>query len=329
MNAIVAHLKEGIEVIHLYSGRTICKLLLPDHELHADVNGDGVLDHVKASGTLGDELFTFGGDEEAAQVVQSCHAVATSGIPPSQDLFNGSVCKPQAAVVDYSLEMTGQAWNEHATGVQRVSLVAPVLLPRRDRHRRHRRRHGDVIFFNSRGELTSYATESLSSKGPHGHMRWQISTQASWNPADAEASGAGGDASWEAAATAPTNAPSLTAISLRADGGPGHKRRPEVVLAVGDTEAVFVGAGGRVLGQVSLPTTPVEPVIVADFNGDRLNDLIFVTAIGPYGLVQVRQPGAMLLSSLLGCLVIVMSVIFVSLHLGNPRGGKPRGRSTD
>ncbi len=94
-NVLVAHLQEGIEVIHLYTGgsrharrtllpcqclsrlslswllcrahecicnlmsractgtfagRTICKLHLPSPGLHADVNGDGVLDHVQAYG---------------------------------------------------------------------------------------------------------------------------------------------------------------------------------------------------------------------------------------------------------------------------------------
>ena len=91
-NVLVAHLQEGIEVIHLYTGasqhagptlcpsvssvfwklgcthehmcdivlspitfrctagRTICKLHLPSPGLHADINGDGVLDHVQAYG---------------------------------------------------------------------------------------------------------------------------------------------------------------------------------------------------------------------------------------------------------------------------------------
>jgi hypothetical protein len=42
--------EEGIEVLHLYSGRTLCKMLLPPPGLHADVNGDGVVDHVQAHG---------------------------------------------------------------------------------------------------------------------------------------------------------------------------------------------------------------------------------------------------------------------------------------
>lgn len=38
-NVIVAHQEEGIEVLHLYSGKTLCKMLLPPPGLHADING--------------------------------------------------------------------------------------------------------------------------------------------------------------------------------------------------------------------------------------------------------------------------------------------------
>jgi hypothetical protein len=46
-NVVVAHQKEGIEAIHLPTGRTLCKLSLLEGGLHADINGDGVLDHVQ------------------------------------------------------------------------------------------------------------------------------------------------------------------------------------------------------------------------------------------------------------------------------------------
>jgi len=46
-NVILAHLEEGIEAVHLYSGRTICKLHLAPRGMHTDLNADGVLDHVQ------------------------------------------------------------------------------------------------------------------------------------------------------------------------------------------------------------------------------------------------------------------------------------------
>lgn len=46
-NVIVAHLEEGIEAVHLYTGRTICKLYLPPGGLHTDLNADGIPDHIQ------------------------------------------------------------------------------------------------------------------------------------------------------------------------------------------------------------------------------------------------------------------------------------------
>lgn len=50
LSSVDCKIQEGIEAIHLYTGRTICKLHLPKDGLHADVNGDGVLDHAMAYG---------------------------------------------------------------------------------------------------------------------------------------------------------------------------------------------------------------------------------------------------------------------------------------
>lgn len=46
-NVLVAHLEEGLEIVHLYSGRTVCKLHLPPGGLHTDLNADGVPDHIQ------------------------------------------------------------------------------------------------------------------------------------------------------------------------------------------------------------------------------------------------------------------------------------------
>lgn len=50
-NALVSHLHEGIEAVHIYTGRTLCKLHLPSPGLHVDLNGDGIVDHLQAYGT--------------------------------------------------------------------------------------------------------------------------------------------------------------------------------------------------------------------------------------------------------------------------------------
>lgn len=64
-NVWVAHLRDGIEAVELGSGRTVCKLHLATPGLHVDLDGDGMLDHIQASGTLlkhlcGDDMFKLG-----------------------------------------------------------------------------------------------------------------------------------------------------------------------------------------------------------------------------------------------------------------------------
>lgn len=48
-NVLIAHLRDGIEAMHLYTGRTVCKLLLPSPDLHVDINSDGARDCVPTS----------------------------------------------------------------------------------------------------------------------------------------------------------------------------------------------------------------------------------------------------------------------------------------
>jgi hypothetical protein len=50
-NVFVAHLRDGLEVVSLHTGQTICKLHLASPGLHLDLNGDGVLDHIQAAGS--------------------------------------------------------------------------------------------------------------------------------------------------------------------------------------------------------------------------------------------------------------------------------------
>ena len=52
----------------LYAGRTICKLHLAPGTLHADVNGDGVVDHVQVGRARCGEVLGRAGFGEVGQV---------------------------------------------------------------------------------------------------------------------------------------------------------------------------------------------------------------------------------------------------------------------
>ncbi|XP_050126192.1 uncharacterized protein LOC126603407 [Malus sylvestris] len=302
-NVVVAHQKEGIEVIHLATGRTFCKLHLQEGGLHADVNGDGVLDHVQAVGGHGAEQTVASGSME---VLRPCWAVATSGVPVREQLFNASICHHSLFNVFQHGEYSRGFGRTH--DLASLEVATPILIPRRDGHRHRKGSHGDVVFLTNRGEVTSY------SPGLHGHdavWQWHLTTGAIWSnlPSPSGMTEAG------------NVVPTLKSFSLRV-----HDIQ-EVVLAGGEQQAVVISPGGSIVTSIDLPAPPTYALITEDFSNDGLTDLIVVTNTGVYGFVQTRQPGAFFFSTLVGCLILVMGIIFVTQHLNSIKG-KPRASSS-
>ncbi|KAK7406758.1 hypothetical protein VNO78_08389 [Psophocarpus tetragonolobus] len=301
-NVVVAHQKEGIEALHLASGRTICKLHLQEGGLHADINGDGVLDHVQAVGGNGAEQTVVSGSME---VLRPCWAVATSGVPIREQLFNVSICHYS----HFNLFQHGELYRSYSQGSDIASLevATPIIIPRSDGHKHRKGSHGDVIFLTNRGEITSY------SPGLHGHdavWQWHQSTGVTWSNLPSPSG------MMEGGLVIPT----LKPLSLRL-----HDNQ-EMILAAGEQEAVVISPGGSLLATIELPGSPTHVLITEDFSNDGLTDLILVTSNGVYGFVQTRQPGALFFSMLVGCLIVVMGVIFVTQHLNSTKE-KPRPSS--
>ncbi|KAL6603393.1 hypothetical protein ACP70R_043754 [Stipagrostis hirtigluma subsp. patula] len=299
-NVVVAHEKEGIEAVHLASGRTICKLHLTEGGLHADINGDGVLDHVQVVGANGiKEQTVVSGSME---VLKPCWAVATSGVPVREQLFNVSICHYNHFNLfhhgDFSRSF-GKTFDP--TGLE---VATPILLQRDDGHKHRKGSHGDIIFLTSRGEVTSYSPGLL---GHDAVWRWQLSTAATWSNLPSPSG-----------MMENIVVPTLKAFSLRAYDP------KEVIIAGGDQEAVVISPSGSILTFIELPAPPTHVLILEDFSGDGLTDIILMTSGGVYGFVQTRQPGALFFSTLVGCLIVVIGVIFVSLHINSSNNGKPR-----
>lgn len=114
--------------------------------------------------------------------------------------------------------------------------------------------------------------------------------------------------------------PTLKAFSLRV-----HDNQ-QMILAGGDQEAVVISPGGSILTSIDLPAPPTHALVCEDFSNDGLTDVILMTSNGVYGFVQTRQPGALFFSTLVGCLIVVMGVIFVTQHLNSVKA-KPRASS--
>lgn len=107
-----------------------------------------------------DKIFQVVGGNGAQQTVVSgsmevlrpCWAVATSGVPVREQLFNASICHHSPFNLfqhgDMSRSFSGNA------DMDSLEVATPILIPRDDGHRHRRGSHGDVVFLTNRGEVS-------------------------------------------------------------------------------------------------------------------------------------------------------------------------------
>lgn len=324
-NALVAHVENGIEAVHLYTGRTLCRLALrPGAALHADVNADGVPDEVEAWGGS-----PWGIDASHAahhhhrEGQGGCWAQARSGVPPQESLFDGSICRHGAGGAAGSLQSMSRSFGQRLSG-RGLEIAPPAAVPVQPGSatayvvgRRHRRRMSDVAFLNSKGELTMLS--------PSGERLWSLSSRSGWP--EGKGSGAEvGTSSWalrhEAHDDHVPPQPTLDVFQLR----PGT--HSEVLLAAGSEAAVIVSPQGRVLAELDLPGPPAVPMAAADFSGDGLSDIMLVTDEGIFAWSQVRRPRGLPFAVLVGAMLVAMVTIYFTHH-GLGAKGVRRQRATE
>ncbi|KAK3255658.1 hypothetical protein CYMTET_35171, partial [Cymbomonas tetramitiformis] len=295
-NVIVAHLKEGIEAVQLYTGRTVCKLLLPPDSVHADVNGDSVLDHIQAHG-----WHPQNPEDGSGVRIPRCWATVTSGIGREQ-LFNGSICRTNMGH-EGSVSRSGRG-ESHSP----LEVAPPALMPAADTYLpgskavKRRGATSDLVFLNSRGEVTMYAID--------GTKRWQLQVHTTWHR-----SGYDGEEDV---------APALVTFAPRVGG------RVEAILASGAQIAAVISPTGHKLQKIALPNVPTSPPRLVDLNGDGLNDLLIPVQGGFYVFLQRAQSGQLPFTAMLGILIVAMAMVYFTQQQpgGDARGSKPQ-RSTD
>ena len=211
--------------------------------------------------------------------------------------------------------MRGRLHRAQRVGIVEVAPAAALPVPGRRGHYSAvaARQKSNAVFFTSRGELTAYSSA--------GDLLWQVFTGVDWPPA---AQVGGEDADGEESADAEQGAaPTLVPLSLR------RHAIPSAILAAGPDEVTVVSEHGHELESFALPAPPVQPLAAVDFDLDGYTDVILTTADGMYAWAQVRKPGAVPFSALVGGLVVTMLAVFVTQQGFMKQAGKPKGRSTD
>eukprot|EP00742_Colponemidia_sp_Colp-10_P011071 GILJ01012249.1.p1 GENE.GILJ01012249.1~~GILJ01012249.1.p1 ORF type:complete len:700 (+),score=92.80 GILJ01012249.1:149-2248(+) len=308
-NVVLAHIRNGLEVIHLFTGRTLTRITLREG-LHLDINGDGIVDHV--------------------QTYPGCYMMALSGVPPKEPLFNGSLCSPGGSLERITFAASGDLDKD----VELIQLAAPVavhhiediktsmsqfasVLPvslstdnqrnqesgdakrspkhkvKPQKHQRHSqiqtkqestqgsyhpRLVYDLAFLTSAGRVVSYS--------PHGHLNWQLGTNSMWSAEDST--------------DFPTLLPSLTVFTVRPESHQEH------LVAVGAKTISVITSSGSLIDEQPLPEVPVALPVPGDWDNDGYNDLIVVTAKGFHGYVQERRVGSRFFAILVGLLAVVL-----------------------
>eukprot|EP00823_Brevimastigomonas_motovehiculus_P006167 TRINITY_DN4981_c0_g1_i1.p1 TRINITY_DN4981_c0_g1~~TRINITY_DN4981_c0_g1_i1.p1 ORF type:complete len:882 (-),score=169.57 TRINITY_DN4981_c0_g1_i1:218-2863(-) len=317
-NVVVAHLRDGIEVIHFYSGRPLCHLSLKRDVAHVDMNGDGVIDHVEAVAGVHSPYSSHraGAADSHSSLVPKCLALITSGIPASQQLYNGSICLQRSLFV--SME---NGIKDNSDSVKDKIMVAPPLaMLERDpdgdnlilsemEHDVHKRY--SALFFVNDGTITCFDHA--------GKRLWQKRTKAIWplelsenDVRTIKVSGAEGFA-YRRQSFLPSITPYL--FPSINDGLPDH------VVVVGlSFMSVLSAEGGVLRTETPINDLTMSPPIIGDFNNDGFNDIILVGTQGYYGFLCVRSIGFKLLTVLVGILLVAMLIAFAIRLTGGTDG---------
>ena len=317
-NTLAVHGPEGVTILHLFTGRAVTSVSpLRRGSVYDDVNDDGRIDVLSAVVGPRQEFFGRHGIKEEWQ----CDARIATNVPGAEDtVFSAGICDTEGYFAGLSqlrrlaegdgADVTTESQvgghdplsliGSHNVADKNTLATTPLVLRQRRSKGHHMLEVEPVaLFLVSGGHVTAVNAKRR-------RVEWRLDTEADFSGmltghGDAEVVGTANDDAFdkEDSDSAVHGLPHLVAYTftaryhdpadVRSAYWARHRHDP-VAIAVGARRIVMIDTvHGRTVATVDLPAAPVAPAIVADFNGDGINDLIVFTRKGYFGYVVQRH----------------------------------------
>lgn len=251
-NVLVAHTKNGLEVIALKTGVPMTSLALTRGSTYADVDGDGVVDSILVLEKMEDvQTHGYAFAHEGGEI-QHCSLMVVSGLPAQSQLFNGSICANRHSLNDPLSNGRGRSLGRSRLPDE-IEATSPAILRTLDPKTLSESKLRDIVIAVNTGLVTCYSGT--------GAFKWQLKSAPTW------------DIGLENfASSLPFDADSMRVDDLGTeDSVHAH------VLVMGDSSLSLISRDGAFLTSAEIPARPVGYPVIGDFDSDGVTDVIIVT----------------------------------------------------
>jgi len=292
-NVLVVHTSRGLEVVSLLTGTPITSLALPLERLHADLDGDGIVDSIlvlESEEDVGIHNERFGHTYESVDNdLKHCSIMVLSGLPVHSQLFNISICSNQNSLHE-------SISRNKVPSV--ISAATPLVLRKINPNTRKEMKVRDLVTAINEGTITSVNGQGI--------FNWQIKDGPTW------------DLDYDM-----PNVLSFDPDAYRAYDYGTHDTLFSHILVNGDNLLALISRNGEILTTVDVPQPPIAKPVFVDFNSDGLSD---VMVLSRYALMGYELDARASVQSLfiafifLACLATLLFLSSIRDDTGVPVG---------